>query len=414
MSLKHKSATVATAAAPNQIGNRPIVTPPAKHAGQRAPDIRPVNFYFCNVRPDRIKPSRGKNRFCNVPLAGSPLSLFFKLIDLYIFRPIFVLLDRLSQTSYKAATVLFGRKKTSDSDLQSRSLEVDSSSTRMAASSTDVPVNLDCAGRTDIGKKRQTNQDQFLIANLHKSMHVQQASTPFAESPLASETMGKMLFVADGVGGACAGEVASEMAIQTMAQYLLNSMHWLFHPKQPEIEKFISDLKSGAQQSHQAVCEDAQHHPEHRGMGSTLTFAYLMWPMMYVLHIGDSRCYVLREDSLQQITRDQTLAQQLMDCGQLSGSEFEQSPYHNVLLSAIGAESGADADVYKTRLLAGDRVMLCSDGINAHLKDDQIKKILASANTAQQICDAFVEETNRRGGRDNITVVVGIANESHT
>lgn len=296
--------------------------------------------------------------------------------------------------------------------MQSQSFELDSSAAEIKSSSSGAAVELDCAGRTDIGQKRQVNQDQFLIANLYKSMHVQQASTPFAESLLAGETMGKMLFVADGVGGACAGEVASEMAIQTMAQYLLNSMHWLFHPKQPEIEKFISDLKSGAEQSHEAVRQDAQNHPEHRGMGSTLTFAYLMWPMMYVLHIGDSRCYVLRENSLQQITRDQTLAQQLLDCGHLSGAEFEQSPYHNVLLSAIGAESGADADVYKTRLLAGDRVMLCSDGINAHLNDDEIKEILASADSAAHICDSFVEETNRRGGRDNITVVVAIAKEA--
>ena len=242
-------------------------------------------------------------------------------------------------------------------------------------------------------------------------MHVQQASTPFAESLLAGETMGKILFVADGVGGASAGEVASELAIQSMAQYLLNSMHWLFHPKQPEIEKFIEDLKTGAKLSHEIVREDAQHHPEHRGMGSTLTFAYLMWPMMYVLHIGDSRCYVLRGDTLQQITRDQTLAQQLLDCGQLNGAEFEQSPYHNVLLSAIGAESGVDAVVYKTRLLAGDRVMLCSDGVNAHLDDEEIKDLLATDQAADQICTAFVEEANRRGGRDNITAVVAISTE---
>jgi protein phosphatase len=301
---------------------------------------------------------------------------------------------------------VFGRKKVRTRD--SQDFEVDSSSIESDLAEAN-PVAIDCAGLTDIGKKRSVNQDQFLIADLHKSMHVLQASSPFSEKLLAGETMGKIMFVADGVGGASAGEVASEMAIQTMAQYLLNSMHWLFHPKQPEIEQLIDDLKAAAMLSHQAVREDAQTHPEHRGMGSTLTFAYLMWPMMYVLHIGDSRCYVLRDGSLQQITRDQTLAQQLRDCGQLSGAEFEQSPYHNVLLSAIGAESGVDAVVYKTRLLAGDRVMLCSDGVNAHLDDQEIQTILGSNQNAESICKSFVTEANDRGGRDNITVVVAVS-----
>ncbi|MFT7633863.1 MAG: serine/threonine protein phosphatase PrpC [Mariniblastus sp.] len=274
---------------------------------------------------------------------------------------------------------------------------------------TDTAAAIECAGRTDIGKRRLVNQDQFLIADMQKSLHVQQSSQPRMDKPLFGETMGKLFFLADGMGGAQAGEVASQMAIQSMAQYLLNSMHWLFHPQQPEIEQFIEDLKTGALQSHQTVRDTADGDPNFRGMGTTLTVAYVMWPMLYVLHVGDSRCYILRNGQLQLLTKDQTLAQHLFDCGQLKGAEFSESPYHHVLLSAIGAEGDPNALVYKTRMLPGDRIMLCSDGVNAHLEDAEIETILSEGASSDAICQTLIETANERGGHDNITAIVGIA-----
>ena len=285
---------------------------------------------------------------------------------------------------------------------------VNDANSRQNYGNTCIPnTKIECAGLSDIGEVRKKNQDQFLIADLHKNIHVLASSQPTMDEHLFGETMGKLMFVADGMGGAQAGEVASEMAIQSMAQFLLNSMHWLFNPSQSDIERFMDDLKLGARRSHEAVRSNAELDPECRGMGTTLTVAYLIWPMLYVLHVGDSRCYIVRNGSLQLLTKDQTLAQHLHDCGKLDGDDFEKSPYHHVLLSAIGAQGDPDAVVYKTRLLRGDKVMLCSDGLNAHLNDQEIENVLNSkAQCAEKICQELIDTANSRGGRDNITVVV--------
>lgn len=267
-------------------------------------------------------------------------------------------------------------------------------------------VDVDCAGQTDIGVARDVNQDHFLIADLHKNMHVQGSSVPFEQPELYGNVMGKLLLVADGMGGAQAGEIASQMAIQAMAEHLLNSMHWLLFPKQPEIEQFIQDLKAGVLWTHQVVRHDSETDPSHRGMGTTLTVAYLMWPMLYVLHVGDSRCYILRDKWIQRLTKDQTLAQMLYDRGQLTENEFQESPYHHVLTSAIGSEGRPEAVVYKTRLAPGDRILLCSDGVNAHLDDKEIESILAQGPSASEVCQKLIDTANERGGHDNVTAVV--------
>ncbi len=271
---------------------------------------------------------------------------------------------------------------------------------------TNGDVNIVCAGATDIGLQRIRNEDHFLIADLHKNLHVCDSSVPFETSELFGQNMGKLLFVADGIGGSRAGDFASQLAIYEMSQHLLNSMHWLFCPNQPEVERFVEDLKTGAYRTHQAIRRDSQQNPDHQGMGCTLTVAYLMWPMLYVLHVGDSRCYVLRDGFIQCLTKDQTLAQFLYDAGKLNPTEFEESPYHHVLISAIGGSDKPEAIVYKTRLLPGDRILLCSDGVNKHLDDAQIENLLGTDQTPEQICHQLIEESKRLGGSDNITAVV--------
>ncbi len=268
------------------------------------------------------------------------------------------------------------------------------------------PIEIRCAGKTDVGRIRSINQDHFLIADLHKNMHVRQTSVTTDQPDLYGRTLGKMLLVADGMGGANAGEVASEMAVRSIAEYLLNSMHWLFLPTQEEIQNFVKDLKRAANHSHVAVKTDADEHPDRRGMGTTLTVAYLVWPMLYVLHVGDSRCYILRDGKLQLLTKDQTLAQVLYDQGHLDEDDFQKSPYHHVLVNAIGAEAELEAVVYKAKLREGDRLLLCSDGVNAHLSDDEIETILKEEDSPQATCRRLVETTNNEGGSDNITSVV--------
>lgn len=269
-----------------------------------------------------------------------------------------------------------------------------------------VRVKLDCFGMTDIGKVRATNQDHFLIADLQKHMRIQASSVPINPDQIFGQTMGKLMLVADGMGGANAGEVASELAVESMAKFLLTSMHWLIQPAQPEVEQFVEDLKAAARFSHEVVRDDAGRDPTHQGMGSTLTVAYLLWPMLYVLHVGDSRCYLFRNGELELLTKDQTLAQHLYEHGHLNQAEFEKSQFHNVLMSAIGAETDLNAVVYRRRLTGGDKLLLCSDGVNAHLNDEQIGQLMGVSASPQSICESIISNVNERGGRDNVTVIV--------
>ena len=220
--------------------------------------------------------------------------------------------------------------------------------------------------------------------------------------------MAKLMMVADGMGGMNAGEVASELATKSTAHFLLNSMHWLIHPTEPEIENFIEDLKDAACFSHSVVRDESDVIPQHRGMGTTLTLAWLVWPLLHVLHVGDSRCYISRDGQLQLLTHDQTLAQHLMDRGDLDAEQMRESPFQHVLMSAIGAEGQPEAVVYRQHMQAGDRLLLCTDGVNHHLTDDDIGQILRSPHSAPTICQNIVDLANERGGQDNITVVVAI------
>jgi protein phosphatase len=267
-------------------------------------------------------------------------------------------------------------------------------------------VQIDCHGVTDIGHLRETNQDHFLISDLRKHLSAQQSSFELESPEVYGEPLGKLLLVADGMGGANAGEVASELAIKATVKFLLNSMHWLLHPSPPEIEKFVLDLKKAACFSHQAVREDAAHKPDRQGMGSTLTVVYLVWPMMYVLHVGDSRCYLWHQGQLGLLTKDQTFAQFLYDQNKLTKEEFVQSQYHHVLMSAIGMDAVPHAAVYRQRLQFGDKLLLCSDGVNLHLGHDEIDGLLRETADSKTICEKVVQRSLELGGKDNATAIV--------
>ncbi len=267
-------------------------------------------------------------------------------------------------------------------------------------------VEIDCHGMTDIGRLRETNQDHFLISDLRKHLSAEQSSFTLEAPEVYGDPLGKLLLVADGMGGANAGEVASELAIKATVKFLLNSMHWLLHPSPPEIEQFMLDLKKAACFSHQAVREDAAEKPDRQGMGSTLTVVYIVWPMMYVLHVGDSRCYLWHQGQLGLLTKDQTFAQFLYDQKKLTREEFVQSQYHHVLMSAIGMDSAPHAAVYRQRLQFGDKLLLCSDGVNLHLSHDEIERYLCETTDSRTICENVIGRSLELGGKDNATAIV--------
>ena len=268
-----------------------------------------------------------------------------------------------------------------------------------------------CAGRTDIGKKRDSNQDQFLIADLNKSMLVQSTSLNLeAQSRLYGMSHGKLFMVADGMGGHQGGDRASMLAIDQLINQLLNSMHWFFQmdkDQETREQRFIDDLKRMMRNAHEAIERASNETAGNRGMGTTLTMAYVIWPWMYVVHAGDSRCYLLRDGEIRQLTRDHTVSNQLMERGGMTADEAEKSPWSNVLYNALGAgASEVNAEVHKVALRPADRILLCSDGLYRHVTDVEFQEMMLSELEPRECCRSLIELANFRGGADNITAIV--------
>ncbi|MGB2984780.1 MAG: protein phosphatase 2C domain-containing protein [Phycisphaerae bacterium] len=264
------------------------------------------------------------------------------------------------------------------------------------------------AGMTDRGLKRDANEDHFLICDLNKSMVVHETSLDVdPKDVMFSGSQGQLYLVADGIGGDAAGERASELAIQTMAQYVLNVLPWFFRLYGEDEEDLYEELKHAMGRCEEVIGAESAAVPECEGMGTTLTVAYVLWPKMYVVHVGDSRCYVLRGKKLQQITRDHTMAQSLVDQGAMKAKDIEDSPWIHVLWNALG--KGAEKlspEVYMADLEAGDTVMLCTDGLWQELPEKRVIDILRTGEEDKETCRRLVDAANDAGGSDNITVIV--------
>jgi serine/threonine protein phosphatase PrpC len=267
---------------------------------------------------------------------------------------------------------------------------------------------MDSFGLTDVGRTREVNEDQFLIADLSKSMLVHQTSLSHDDhTRLYGGSQGKLLLVADGLGGHSGGKQASALAVQGLAHYVLNVMPWFFGLSAERESDLLDELRAGLGESQRRVEFAAESKPERRGMGSTLTMAYVLWPRLYVVHAGDSRCYLLRDNRLEQVTTDHTLAQQLVERGALKPEQAEGSRWSHVLYNCIGGGShDLNPDVYKATLQIGDTLLLCTDGLCKPVEDDRIRDVLKESATAEHACRKLVDLANDQGGPDNVTVVV--------
>ena len=264
-------------------------------------------------------------------------------------------------------------------------------------------------GATDVGKRRKTNQDQFLIAHLNKSMLVSKTSLPLdTQSRLFGAEQGQLLLVADGMGGHAAGEKASSIAVESLISRLLNSVHWFFNVDHDCEEDFVKDLKGLLQDAHTKILAESAVHAEQQGMGTTLTMAHLNWPRMYVVHAGDSRCYLVRDGQAQQLTTDHTLARQLVESGGLKPEDEANSKWSNVLWNVLGgrADGNLIAEVHRADLKKGDTIILCSDGLHRYVEKEQLAEIVAEHKDPRIICDHLIQLALDAGGEDNVTVIV--------
>jgi serine/threonine protein phosphatase PrpC len=267
---------------------------------------------------------------------------------------------------------------------------------------------MDCHGLTDVGRVREVNEDQYLIADLSKSLRVHSTSLGLDDQTrLFGSSQGNLLLVADGMGGHAAGRRASTLAVNSLTTYVLNTMHWFFRVRTDSEEYFEADLKAALEHCQARVQAEGERIPERRGMGTTLTMAYLSWPRLYVVHAGDSRCYLFRRTRLRQITRDHAVAQQLMEKGLLGDKDMESSQWSHVLWNVIGGDSDElSPEVFKAELALGDKLLLCTDGLTKHVAERDIATVLGSDATAEGSCRRLVDAANAAGGSDNVTVIV--------
>lgn len=275
---------------------------------------------------------------------------------------------------------------------------------------------LDLFGLTHPGKVRRENQDHFLLCTVHPQVVIHGTNLPEPDRlPLRGERLGTILLVADGVGGASAGREASQLAVETITRYVSSTLRCYHAAGSAAEQEFFAALRQTALEAHTAVRAEsavraaAAGRPAARGMATTLTLAIAVWPWLYVVQVGDSRCYYYWDGVLQQVTRDQTLAQDLVDRGVLPPERVAESPFSHVLASAIG---GNEATPEVTRLdirRRGCVVLLCSDGLTKHVLDAEIAERLGVMESSEQVCRTLLDLALERGGSDNITVLVGRA-----
>ncbi len=275
---------------------------------------------------------------------------------------------------------------------------------------------IDVFGLTHQGSVRKENQDHFLTCALRKQLEVYQTSLPNMDDlPLASRRLAFIAMVADGVGSG-RGEDASRQAIYDVADFVAHSMHCYYTADPTDEQAFSDALEEAALHCHARMLEHAKKDGDDgRSMATTLTLFLSVWPRSYILQVGDSRCYIFRKGVLTQISRDQTMAEDLVDQGVFTRSDAAHTRWAHVLSSAIGGRQTAPVVTGIDRTW-DDIGLLCSDGLTKHVSDDQIRERLSTMTSSKQACEALLQDALDDGGSDNVTIIVGriVRNDDRT
>jgi PPM family protein phosphatase len=265
---------------------------------------------------------------------------------------------------------------------------------------------VDVYGLTHPGKVRKNNEDHFLICALQKRIEVYHTSLPNPERLVNPERLAFIGMVADGVGGAVAGEEASRIAVESVSRYVSQAIHCYYTGDVHDDAAFMHELEDAAIKVHNELATISQEDSSLRGMATTLTLWLGVWPRAYLLQVGDSRCYVLKDGELIQLSRDQTMAEDLVEQGVFSRKDAEHSRWAHVLSSAIGGPQTAPV-VRRLEQAWGRIGLMCSDGLTRHVPDDKIKERLLAMTSAKQGCEALLQDALDAGGLDNITIIIG-------
>jgi PPM family protein phosphatase len=261
-------------------------------------------------------------------------------------------------------------------------------------------------GITDKGKVRSTNEDQFLAAELTKSMRLWQTSLQEPRVRVGDERA-HLFLVADGMGGHRAGERASTLAVTAIEHFTLNSFKWFFGTDSSEAKKVLAQFQAALTQADAAIVEEAADQPELRGMGTTVTMAFQLGAQLCVVHVGDSRAYLYRDHELHQLTKDHTLVAELVRSGAIQPEQAARHTMRHVITNVVGGpEAGVTVEARALQIEPGDRVLLCSDGLTEAVTDEVIAATLDRESDVEAAAKDLMAQAMAGPAKDNITLVV--------
>ena len=266
------------------------------------------------------------------------------------------------------------------------------------------PVTVRFGAVSDRGKKRSKNEDHYAVVRRSRSRTVLATNVPDTNMAQTTE-QAYVMVVADGIGGEAFGELASMLALQTAWDLAERETCWSLNMDETQAKELAEKFDAYAQLIHQRLLDHVYVDPKTAGMGTTLTVAYTVGPIAFIGHVGDSRAYAFRNGNLHPLTRDHTLAQELVDAGMASG---EASKFGHVLTNFLGGRNSRVAtETHQFTLQDGDCLLLCSDGLTKHVDDTEIAEAIAKEDDPQEVCQTLLNLALERGGRDNITIVLG-------
>jgi PPM family protein phosphatase len=264
------------------------------------------------------------------------------------------------------------------------------------------PKSTDLFGMTHSGNVRSENEDQFLIASLQKTLAVHSSSLDEQTlGDLRGSAQGYLCMVADGVGGRPDGDVASGTAVRSVARYVAHCMRCYDVTDGAQGEaQFLNELQKAMLDGDKHVREEAA------GTATTLTMVMAIWPRAYLIHVGDSRCYRLRNNVLELLSTDQTMAAALVEAKALTPAQAETSQWRDVLMSSLGGSETTPITV-PTNIEPNDVMLLCTDGLTKHVTDSELQAALQTTQSAEQTVRELIQLALDRGGSDNVTAIVG-------
>jgi len=268
-------------------------------------------------------------------------------------------------------------------------------------------IHVDLAAMSHTGLVRPQNEDHYLAIRFGRALETLFTNLPEDQLPKRSEEIAYGMVVADGIGGAAAGEQASRMAITMLISLVLHTPDWILSTGDRETEQVLQRTAERYDKIDAALRDQGNSDPRLAGMGTTMTLACSLRSRVIIGHIGDSRAYLFHRGALHQLTRDHNLVQSLLALGHITPEQAAKHPFRHMLTRALGAGAhSVQGDFQRATLAGNDQLLLCTDGLTDMVDNATIASILGSAASANDACQMLIQQALKKGGKDNVTVAL--------